>query len=314
MNLLNSLKHYANLNFTNIYLIKQIVHAAIDHCRSYSLFQSKMDQVDKYLFATDLIFMCWSGLHLDKEIPWRAPSTWNTVLSSGSIVGVGFVSYLGISLLNTAYNSRRPNLEELIDNIPLHQRENIQVRWERPEEEKYTQCLSVIEMTLTLALAYFSNSPQPYWGIVLLQLYSFYIFTDTPWLKFERKMGNPGVRVSESPVIQEALDRVNQFVFSSYFLMLPKKNPREEESCAICLETKPDTYHCIHHLFHRKCIVGHLYGKSENFISGFQVMAQIQNGQAKNLRFTLREDRLPSCPNCRRDPLRFQYKVLTIGH
>lgn len=302
-------------NFLGIYCISRTMQVGIDHCRGYPAFQEYASNVERASAAVDLLFSAYLFILIPKAAKKKyyelnCEYLSQTFLDRMSLLHMtvgGGLSYLAMKSTNALQNS---DTSHLLGNISPRYRDKIQLNWDRPVIDKFFQCIQVTQMINTLILVYLEN--QKFYGLIALShLYSFYTISKVSWLKVEKEL--PPIEnidnLNGNERVIEAFRRVDHFVLSYNIIMMPSSGESGDE-CSVCLDDKSDTHFCLYHTFHDKCLVGVINATSESILREISATARFSDtGTLKSLNITVPEENLPSCPMCRRPPIRSNYTV-----
>lgn len=188
----------------------------------------------------------------------------------------------------------------------------LKVRQDSSSYKYFRQCIQVTQIVVSIALIFFSTTPILYGASAAFQLYSLVKTTQWKWIRFDRTFDV----INPNP-----WDGPSHYTFSYFASLFPAKNTHSE-SCSVCLEgdqpgeRKPNVQFCGTHVFHTKCVVGTIYGRSEQFLSGMQpvrtrVTEHGRYGSREYITYkiTLPKRNLPCCPNCRGTPAQNESRI-----
>ncbi len=172
----------------------------------------------------------------------------------------------------------------------------IEIDFEKTNDQNFKQWMYVTRIVINVALACFVPGGGWFALSAALQTYSLISISQWKWMRFN----------IHYLATDKIADRVRNFTLRFYTLLFPASKQQEDDQCAVCLDSKPDIQFCPEHLLHEACAMRLIYSKVKEFLN--QCILNIYEGSDKHGRYvdyhiTLRNDIMPTCPTCRREPI-----------
>ena len=158
-------------------------------------------------------------------------------LAGISLIALSFLTYYAFLPQMDKLLKRKVNLEEWTSSVPPEENlRDIKIKLEYPVSQKIGQCVMIMQVIVSIALAYFTGS---YFCILggLLQILALHNTYQKQCIRFDRKH-------ILHPLLQEGAQAIN---YTYYFSSLFKSN--NSDDCAICREGNPNFSFCAEHVF-----------------------------------------------------------------
>ncbi len=223
----------------------------------------------------------------------------------GAALAGAALTYLVVAQLNNLRIKMQgtEKLEELGANDPGYQNalKNVTISWQKPTYELITQWTAVLQASVNIALAVFSDKKIFYSSLAALNLYTLAQTTKRDWLEI--------VRVFTVHVFNGTRDIRYTYNASFFKDAIPK-----DDTCAVCQESPSRKYYfCLNHSYDLPCLTRLFISATDHFKIVGEIKEEeiLRNGRTEKIAYEVEanESIKPHCPTCRVPP---RYNSLSI--
>ena len=205
--------------------------------------------------------------------------------------GAAFAAYGVTYLINRFYSSRQKALD--LSEVSEEMRPNISATWDRPFSQCLAQVVYVAQIFANIALAVRTKNYQALAINTMTRVYNLWNITQLRWMELSRSFSTPNEL------------QISGFKVSYHSLLLPFRGP-STEICVNCRDEAPQSYYCVGHGYHDRCIAAWFAARSDRFgnVDSLQRTDNYRDRVCVGCSYEARmkEEELPNCPTCRSYP------------